>query len=67
MQLSDEAVAAPARVIGIEATEIASRKAFLEFGETDVRLLTERHARLTSPRLISIVACQSGSVPRPLN
>ena len=46
MNLSDEAVAALARVIGIDAQEITRRKAFLEFDETDVSLLTELHARL---------------------
>ncbi|NMM14696.1 MAG: EAL domain-containing protein [Rhodoferax sp.] len=44
--LSDEAVAALARKIGIDAQEITRRKAFLEFDETDVSLLTELHARL---------------------
>lgn len=44
--LSDEAVAALARAIGIDAQEITRRKAFLEFDETDVSLLTELHARL---------------------
>jgi len=43
MKLSDEAVAALARAIGIDAHEIAKRKAFLEFGEADVRLLTDLH------------------------
>ena len=43
---SDEAVAALARAIGIDAQEITRRKAFLEFDETDVRLLTELHPRL---------------------
>jgi len=46
MNLSDEAIAALARAIGIDAQEIARRKAFLEFDETDVSLLTELHARL---------------------
>jgi len=46
MNLSDEAVAALARAIGIDAQEITRRKAFLEFGETDVSLLTELHVRL---------------------
>ncbi|RJQ45854.1 MAG: EAL domain-containing protein [Gammaproteobacteria bacterium] len=46
MTLPDEAVAALARETGIDAQEIARRKAFLEFGETDVKLLTELHARL---------------------
>ncbi len=46
MKLSDEAVAALARAIGISAAEIAKRKMFLEFGEADVRLLTELHKRL---------------------
>ncbi|MDO9011611.1 MAG: EAL domain-containing protein [Gallionella sp.] len=46
MNLSDEAVAALARSIGIDAQEITRRKAFLEFDETDVSLLTELHARL---------------------
>jgi diguanylate cyclase (GGDEF)-like protein/PAS domain S-box-containing protein len=46
MNLSDEAVAALARAIGIDAQEIIRRKAFLEFDETDVSLLTELHARL---------------------
>ena len=46
MNLSDEAVAALARAIRIDAQEITRRKAFLEFDETDVSLLTELHARL---------------------
>ncbi len=46
MNLSDEAVAALARAIGIDAQEITRRKAFLEFDETDVSLLTALHARL---------------------
>ncbi|WP_114973483.1 EAL domain-containing protein [Rhodoferax ferrireducens] len=44
--LSNEAVAALARAIGIDAQEITQRKAFLKFDETDVNLLTELHARL---------------------
>jgi diguanylate cyclase (GGDEF)-like protein/PAS domain S-box-containing protein len=44
--LSDEAVAALARAIGIDAQEITRRKAFLGFDETDVSLLTELHPRL---------------------
>ena len=44
MTLSDEAVARVARAIGIDAAEIARRKAFLEFDDTDVSLLTESHA-----------------------
>jgi len=43
---SDENIAALARSIGIDAQEITRRKAFLEFDETDVGLLTELHARL---------------------
>lgn len=43
---SDEAVAALARAIGIDAQEITRRKEFLEFDETDVSLLTELRARL---------------------
>jgi diguanylate cyclase (GGDEF)-like protein/PAS domain S-box-containing protein len=43
---SDENIAALARSIGIDAQEIVRRKAFLEFDETDVSLLTELHARL---------------------
>jgi diguanylate cyclase (GGDEF)-like protein/PAS domain S-box-containing protein len=43
---SDENIAALARAIGIDAQEITRRKAFLEFDETDVSLLTELHARL---------------------
>ena len=46
MNLSDEVIAALARTIGVDAQEIARRKAFLEFDETDVSLLTELHARL---------------------
>ncbi|KXS30427.1 MAG: Diguanylate cyclase/phosphodiesterase with PAS/PAC sensor(S), partial [Candidatus Gallionella acididurans] len=46
MNLSDEAVAALARATRIDAQEITRRKAFLEFDETDVSLLTELHARL---------------------
>ncbi|MHB0927145.1 MAG: protoglobin domain-containing protein [Gallionellaceae bacterium] len=46
MSPSGEAVAALARSIGIDAQEITRRKAFLEFDETDVSLLTELHARL---------------------
>ncbi len=46
MKLSDEAVAALARAIGIDAQEIARRMAFLEFDEADIRLLTELHERL---------------------
>lgn len=46
MNLSDEAVAALARAVGIDTQEITRRKAFLEFGETEVSLLTELHARL---------------------
>ncbi len=46
MALSDEAAAALAREIGINAQEIARRKEFLEFDETDTRLLTEVHVRL---------------------
>lgn len=46
MKLSDEAVAALARAIGIDAHEIAKRKAFLEFGEADIQLLTELHEHL---------------------
>ena len=41
-----DAVSAVARALGIDEGEIAHRKAFLEFGEADVRLLTELHARL---------------------
>ncbi len=48
MKLSDEAVAELARAIGIDAQEIARRKAFLEFDETDVRLLEALHKRLRS-------------------
>jgi diguanylate cyclase (GGDEF)-like protein/PAS domain S-box-containing protein len=46
VNLSDEAVTALARAIGIDAQEITRRKAFLEFDETDVSLLTELHVRL---------------------
>ena len=46
MSPSDENIAALARSIGIDAQEITRRKAFLEFDETDVGLLTELHARL---------------------
>lgn len=46
MTLSDEAVAALARAIGIDAAEIARRKAFLEIEEADVRRLEALHARL---------------------
>ncbi len=46
MALSDEAAAALARELGIDAQEIARRKEFLEFDEIDTRLLTELHARL---------------------
>jgi len=46
MNLSDEAVAALARAVGIDAQEIARRKEFLKFDETDVSLLTELHACL---------------------
>ncbi len=46
MSPSDENIAALARSIGIDAQEIVRRKAFLEFDETDVGLLTELHARL---------------------
>jgi len=46
MNLSDEAVAVLARAIGIDAQEINRRKAFLEFDEIDVNLLTALHARL---------------------
>lgn len=49
MKLSDAAVAILARAIGVDAAEIARRKAFLEFGEADVRLLTERHQRWCRP------------------
>ena len=49
MNLSGEAVAAPARAIRIDAQEITRRKAFLEFDETDVSLLTELHERWCSP------------------
>ena len=41
-----DAVSAVARALGIDEGEVAHRKAFLEFGEADVRLLTELHARL---------------------
>ena len=40
MSPSDENIAALARAIGIDAQEITRRKAFLEFDETDVSLLT---------------------------
>ena len=46
MNLSDEAVAALARAIGIDTQEITRRQAFLAFDETDVSLLTELHHRL---------------------
>jgi diguanylate cyclase (GGDEF)-like protein/PAS domain S-box-containing protein len=46
VKLSDEAIAALARRIGIDAQEIAQRKAFLEFGEADVQLLTDLHKHL---------------------
>jgi diguanylate cyclase (GGDEF)-like protein/PAS domain S-box-containing protein len=46
MNLSDEAVAALARAVRIDAQEIARRKEFLKFDETDVSLLTGLHARL---------------------
>ena len=46
MNLSDETIAALARATRIDAQEITRRKAFLEFDETDVSLLTELHARL---------------------
>ena len=46
MKLSDEAVAALARAIGIDAQEIAKRKVFLEFGEADIQLLTDLHKRI---------------------
>ncbi len=46
MNLSDEAVAALAQAIGIDVQEINRRKAFLEFDETDVNLLTALHVRL---------------------
>ncbi len=46
MNLSDEVVAALARAVRIDAQEIARRKEFLKFDETDVSLLTELHARL---------------------
>ncbi len=46
MKLSDEAVAALARAIGINAQEITRRKAFLEFDQTNISLLTELHVRL---------------------
>ncbi|MEJ0045634.1 MAG: protoglobin domain-containing protein [Rhodospirillales bacterium] len=45
MHLSNEAVAALARTIGIDAAEIERRKVFLGFDETDVRLLTDLRAR----------------------
>ena len=46
MNLSNEAVAALARAIKIDAQEITQRKAFLEFDETDVGLLTQLHVYL---------------------
>ncbi|BBP03267.1 hypothetical protein TPL01_06920 [Sulfuriferula plumbiphila] len=46
MNLPDEALAALARSVGIDAQEIARRQAFLEFDETDASLLTQMHARL---------------------
>lgn len=46
MNLSDEAVAALARALRIDTQEIARRKAFLNFDETDVSLLTELHEHL---------------------
>ncbi|NNM68905.1 MAG: EAL domain-containing protein [Gallionella sp.] len=46
MNLSDETIASLARATKIDAQEITRRKAFLEFDETDVSLLTELHARL---------------------
>jgi len=44
--LSDESVNALAQALGIDAEEIERRKAFLEFGEADVRLLKELHQHL---------------------
>jgi len=46
VKLSDETVTALARRIGIDAQEIAQRKAFLEFDEADVRRLTDLHEYL---------------------
>lgn len=46
MNLSDNAIAELARAIGIDAQEVARRKEFLEFDETDIQLLTELHTLL---------------------
>ncbi len=46
----DEAVAAIAASLGIDADEIAQRKAFLEFTHHDAELLTALHDRLVEAR-----------------
>lgn len=46
MNLSDDVIAELARAIGIDAQEVARRKEFLEFDETDIQLLTELHTLL---------------------
>ncbi|MHB1654965.1 MAG: protoglobin domain-containing protein [Burkholderiales bacterium] len=46
MNLSDEAIATLARAIRVDALEITRPKAFLEFDETELRLLTELHTCL---------------------
>ncbi|PZP57431.1 MAG: hypothetical protein DI596_09255, partial [Azospira oryzae] len=48
MTFSEEAVTAVARAIGIDAQELARRMAYLEFDDTDVRLLTALHERLSA-------------------
>ena len=46
MKFSGETVAVLARAIGIDAAEVARRKAFLGLDEADVRLLTQLQMRL---------------------
>lgn len=46
MNLSDDVIAELARAIGIDAQEVARRKEFLEFDETDIQLLKELHTLL---------------------
>ncbi|MDP1707600.1 MAG: EAL domain-containing protein [Gammaproteobacteria bacterium] len=43
---TDEVITTLLREIGMDAQEIAQRKAFLEFEQTDVKLLTELYPRL---------------------
>ena len=44
MTADDDAIAAIAREIGLDAEEIAMRKAFLEFGDDDLAVLASVHA-----------------------